>query len=148
MSVWFCLKNSFIIKFVCYLLFSWISHWKFEIFQHLTWYEICSFKKLAFLRLIWSKWVKIIKKLDIICKKQQFVAIFKITIPLALAANRLFLCWLKWHLTISLIAPKQYWCHFEALECIFHFDKENFLSSHQLTRYQQSSAFPNLWSTL
>ena len=63
--------------------------------------------------------------------------------------NWVFLCWLKCHLTpISLIAPKQHWCHFEALECIFHFNKENFLSFHQLTHNQQNSAFPNLWLTL
>ena len=48
----------------------------------------------------------------------------------------------------SLIAQTKYWCHFEALESSFHFDKENFLSSHQLTHNQQNSAFPNLWLTL
>ena len=51
---------------------------------------------------------KIIKKLDLICKKQHSVAILKITIPLA--ANWVFLCWLKCHLTpMSLIGPKRYY---------------------------------------
>ena len=45
-------------------------------------------------------------------------------------------------------APKQSWCHFEALECSFHLSQENFHSFYQLTLNQQNGAFPNLWGTL
>ena len=49
---------------------------------------------------------------------------------------------------MSLIVSKQGWCHFEALECIFHLNLKKFHSGNQLTHNQQNTAFPSLWSTL
>ena len=49
---------------------------------------------------------------------------------------------------MSPIVSKQGWCHFEALECIFHLKLKKIPSVNQLTHNQQNTAFPNLWSTL
>ena len=60
-----------------------------------------------------------------------------------------FFCWLVCHLTpMLLMVSKHGWCHFEALECIFHLKLKKIPSVNQLTHNQQNTAFPNIWSTL
>ena len=64
-------------------------------------------------------------------------------------ANWVFFCWLVCHLTpMLLMVSKQGWCHFEALECIFHLNLKKIPSVNQLTHNQQNTAFPNIWLTL
>ena len=46
------------------------------------------------------------------------------------------------------MVSKQGWCHFEALECIFHLNLKKIPSVNHLTHNQQNTAFPNIWSTL
>ena len=159
MTVWFCLKK-FLYHYICFLSSV------FENFSLKIW-DILAYNRVGNL-LFWKIPCRIIlglekcvqwtffvwynqsekkdQKVWQIWKKQYFVAILKIAIPLT--ANWVFLCWFKCHGTpILLIAPRQIWCHFEALECIFHLSKENFRSFHQLTLNHQNRAFPNLWST-
>ena len=60
-------------------------------------------------------------------------------------------CFLLTYMSLTpmvLIVSKQGWCHFEALECIFHLNLKKIPSVNQLTHNQQNTAFPNIWSTL
>ena len=47
-----------------------------------------------------------------------------------------------------LIVPKQNWCHFEALECIFHLNLKKNSLRQSADSQSTNTSFPNIWSTL